>query len=91
MVLETGPLQEPEEVLDHGREDHTRDWREEDGHLIDAIADHMLDGVNYTSADEGMDRLNALVWIARDQIDVLNENIAKHYREIRGWKPRATS
>lgn len=66
------------------------------GHLIATIADHVIHECAYVAPADvgksdaprlpGMDRLGALIWIARDQIDVLNENIEKHYSEIKGRK-----
>lgn len=32
----------------------------------------------------GMDRLNALVWIARDEIDTIDANVRRHFEQIRG-------
>lgn len=61
------------------------------GHLIGAISDHLFDGVDFVSSAgeriRGMDRLNALIWIVRDQIDVLNENIDKHFFDIASSRP----
>jgi hypothetical protein len=55
-------------------------------HLIEAINDHLAEGVDYATADgkrlRGMDRLNALASIARDLSGKLDENLSTHFADL---------
>ncbi len=68
------------------------------GHLIDTIADVMFDGVDYVAPNDttgtrmrGVDRLAGLVWILRDQIEVLNKNISTNYDQIAGREKKVAA
>lgn len=54
------------------------------GHLIDTAADTIMQ-CDFGPADARvphMDRLNALIWIARDMTAALNQCVDEHYKEI---------
>jgi hypothetical protein len=54
--------------------------------LVEEIAEQFvgLDFGPVNSRNHGMDRLNALIWIARDLMVDMNHNVQEHYREIGG-------
>jgi hypothetical protein len=67
------------------------------GHLVDTIADLVTqecpfvvpEGTAPGTRFPAMDRLNALVWILRDQAEVLSANIERHYLSIASSRGKA--